>query len=163
MRRRLVDDPPEINLIPLLDMVSLLIQLLLVNSQFGVYAEITTAMGAPSDQPQAGLQLRVDVTMEGFAVSWGEQDGRQRQALPCLSGTCSHPEAWDTAGLAALAGEIKANHPDEQQVQLMMAPDVPFEVMAGAMDALRGSADPNRAMFPDVVMGSVGGAPEGAP
>lgn len=163
MKRRLAEDPPEINLIPLLDMVSLLIQLLLINAQFGVYAEITTAMGAPSDQPQAGLQLRVDVTMEGFAISWGEADGRERQTLACASGACSHPGAWDTAGLAALAGEIKANHPDEQQVQLMMAPDVPFEVMASAMDALRGSADPAQAMFPDVVMGSVGGASGGTP
>ena len=36
---------------------------------------------------------------------------------------------------------------------------LPFEVMALAMDSLRGPPDPARALFPDVVLGSSGAQP----
>jgi hypothetical protein len=150
--RRLASDPPEINLIPLLDMVSLLIQLLLVNAQFGVFAQISTAIGAPSDQPQEGLQLQVGVSPQGFAVSWTEAGGRKEKTLPCASGACSAPESYDAAGLQGLAAEIKRAHPGDASVQLVLGQDVSFEVIARAMDALRGTTD--TPMFPDVVLGS---------
>ena len=151
-RRRLSQDTPEINLVPLLDMVSLLIQLLLVNAQFGVFAQISTAIGAPSSTPQDGLQLQVVVSPQGFAVSWSESSGRQDRDLPCSAGSCSAPTAYDATGLQALALDLKQAHPDEKSVQIVLGDDVPFDVIARAMDALRGSVhDP---MFPDVILGS---------
>ncbi|MEQ1565358.1 MAG: biopolymer transporter ExbD [Myxococcota bacterium] len=151
MTRRLDDDPPEINLIPMLDMVSLLIQLLLVNAQFGVFAEIPADLGAPSDQQIAGVQLRVDVSTSGFGVGWTEPGGPEARTVPCLGGSCAAPESWDHAALAELARKIKGLHPAEAQVQLVVAPDVSFEVVARAMDALRGSE--SGPLFPDVVLG----------
>ena len=150
--RRLADDPPEINLIPLLDMVSLLIQLLLVNAQFGVFAQISGAIGAPSDTPQEGLQLQVAVSPQGYAVSWSEAAGRQQKTLPCASGSCTDPASYDAPALAALAAQVKGSHPADTSVQLVLTDDVPFEVVAKAMDALRGPAD--SPMFTDVVLGS---------
>jgi biopolymer transport protein ExbD len=150
-RRRLVMDTPELNLVPLLDMVSLLIQLLLINAQFGVFAEIGAVLGAPSAEPGQGLQLQVHVTGSGFQVSWEAGGGRESKVLPCSGdGSCAGVESYDAAGLAAVAGELAREFPEEQQVQVRLDPEVSFEVAAKVMDAVRG---PDGTGFPDVVLG----------
>lgn len=148
-RRRLTMDSPELNLVPLLDMVSLLIQLLLINAQFGVFAEVGAALGAPSSAPGEGLQLQIHVNGAGFTASWQDKDGRMQRQLPC-AGPCGPVESYDLAGLAALAAELDQQHPDDQVVQLRLDAEVPFELTARVMDAMRGPGD--RA-FPDVVLG----------
>lgn len=140
-------------------MISLLIQLLLVNAQFGTYAEVATAMGAPSSESLPGLQLRVELSLDGIDASWTTPDGPQQKRMPCASGGCvgsygPDPAAYDLGNLASLARELKAARPDESQVQLALSPEVPFEVMAAAMDALRGPK--GQELFSDVVMGSRG-------
>lgn len=147
-RRRLAMDPPELNLVPLLDMVSLLIQLLLINAQFGVFAEVAAALGAPSEQPPSGLQLVVRVQPRGLVVEHQATEGRvERVELPCEP-RCD-AESYDIAPLSAIAAELDQQHPTEQQVQLHLDPDVPFEVVARVMDGLRG---PTGDAFPDVVL-----------
>jgi biopolymer transport protein TolR len=153
--RRLPVDPPEINLVPLLDMVSLLIQLLLINAQFGVYAEVGSEIaGAPSDAPPQGLLLEVRVQPEGYSVMWSDDGVRRQQVVPCLGGSCSEPDRYDVAALRGFAADLKGRHPSEVQVLVAPGPDVPFDVMVRTMDALRESPD-RRPLFPKVILGDL--------
>jgi biopolymer transport protein ExbD len=150
-RRRMSMDAPELNLVPLLDMVSLLIQLLLINAQFGVYGELATALGSPSTDPGEGLQLQIHATATGFEASWTDRDGAaQGRQYTCPGERCAEPTAYDGPGLTALADELDELYPDAQQVQVRLDAEVPFEVAAMVMDAMRGRGGD---AFPDVVLG----------
>lgn len=153
-RARLPITTPEVNLVPLLDMVSLLIMMLLVNAQFGTYSELEThlAGAAAAEQSAEALGLQVDLTREGFRVAWSQGGARQERSFPCGDG-CADPARWDTAGLRGLAQELKRTHMAEQQVVLTPGEGVPFELVIRAMDALR--ADPaGQPLFPDIVVGT---------
>ncbi len=155
-RRRLSRLPPGINLIPLLDMVSLLIQLMLVNAQFDTYAQVGSKVAAPAagvvEAPdKESLSFEVALTEDGFSASWHEATGAVERKLPCRGG-CADPAAWDADGLERLSAELKTRFPAEQRVVVRPAPGVPFDVIVKTMDALRGPVGGKDAPFPDVVL-----------
>ncbi|HMV67919.1 MAG TPA: biopolymer transporter ExbD [Myxococcota bacterium] len=155
-RERMATDPPEINLVPLLDMVSLLIQMMLINAQFGLFAEVPsmTAVAAEGKMEGEPLALAVHVERDGFRLTWSEGGSRQALMLPCAEKPCATPDAWDRAGLARAAGELKGRHPGEQKVALMPGEGVPFEIVIGAMDTLRegpSAGEAHTELFPDVL------------
>jgi biopolymer transport protein ExbD len=151
--RRLRLDAPELNLVPLLDMVSLLIQMLLVDAQFGVYAEVASAVSAGTAEAtgeQLGLAVRV--APDGFRVQWIEGgEGRERPLL-CDPAPCADLAAWDGDGLRSMLLALKDAHPEERAVVLLPEPGVPFEAVVRAMDVARddGAGQP---LFPDLVVG----------
>ncbi len=149
-RRPFVEEP-SLNLIPMLDMVSLLIQMLLLNAHFGSIVVLPTALGRQTADAAKTLGLTVSVSPSGFDVSWAEAGERSSRGLRCAGGTCEGPESYDAKGLAGLAAEIKKKNPEETAVQLLVHPDVAFECMAVAMDATRGRTGN---LFPDVVLGT---------
>lgn len=152
-RHRLPISTPEINLVPLLDMVSLLIQMLLVNAQFGTYSQVGTHLAGPAaEQSAEKLGLQVDVARTGFTVSWTENGGRVERSLPCGQ-RCDDPAGFDAPGLRALAVHLKSTHVAEQQVVLSPGEGVAFEVIVRAMDALRAD-DSGAPLFPDLVVGT---------
>lgn len=148
-RPRLPVDPPELNLVPLLDMVSLLIQMLLVSAQFGVYAEVDAHVAGGAAAPEGEpLAFEVAVTDDGFSLSWTAEGGRVGQEVACAGGCAAG--GWDGDGLLRAATALKAKHPKEVQVVIRPADGVPFQAVVTAMDALRGdpAAGP---LFPDLV------------
>ena len=152
-RARLPITTPEVNLVPLLDMVSLLIMMLLVNAQIGTYSELETHLaGAAAEQSTEALGLQVDITREGFLVSWSRDGARQERSFPCGE-SCADPSRWDTDGLRGLAQELKRTHQAEQQVVLTPSEGVAFEVVIRAMDALRSDIG-GLPMFTDLVVGT---------
>lgn len=152
--RRLSLEPPELNLVPMLDMVSLLIQLLLINAQFGAFAEVPTALGAPSEDVDPSVfSFQVLVSPTGYRAAWSGAQGTGERDFGC-GGPCERPEQWDTAGLADLATTLKAEHPEASTVVVVPEGDVSFDVIVRTMDALRGGPEPfRRLLFQDVVLG----------
>lgn len=155
-RRRLSRLPPGINLIPLLDMVSLLIQLILINTQFDTYAQVGSQVASPSAGVVEALDkeaLAFEVTLgaDGIEARWHESTGTVERKLPCR-GPCADPAAWDATGLARLAADMKTRFPAEQRVVLRPSPGVPFAVLVTAMDALRGPGGTEAARFADLVL-----------
>ncbi len=147
-RARLSVDTPEVNLVPLLDMVSLLIQMLLVSAQFGAFAELESQVagpGTPEDAERLGLEVRVVAT--GYLVSWTVDGERTERSLACLDEGCTH---WPGPGLTALAQDLKGRHPSERQVVIDPDPGVPFEGVVAAMDAVRSAG--KAPLFPDLVV-----------
>lgn len=151
-RERMPTDPPEINLVPLLDMVSLLIQMMLINAQFGLFAEVPSMSAVASEGPVEGepLALAVHVTREGYKLTWSEGGARQALVVPCSGGTCAEPASWDQDSLRRAAADLKGKHPSERKVALLPGEGVPFEVVITTMDLLRDRGQGGE-LFPDVL------------
>jgi biopolymer transport protein ExbD len=129
-RERLHTDGAEINLIPMLDMVSLLVQVLLMNVQFNAYAQVGArpiTASADATPPAAALDLQIGVSPDGFVASWSEAGARQERRFA----------AEDAASLERLAAELSDAHPDEETAIVVPGGAIPFEVVVGTMDALR--------------------------
>ena len=155
MRRgkRMSTHPPELNLVPLLDMVSLLIQLMLINAQFGSYAELpgSAAVQVPGVPAPERLSLRVTISPEGYEAAWLEAGQKRSEALPCKPTPCAGPDTYDRAALLTLAERLKALAPTETQVVLSPRGDVVYESVTATMDTLRAAGSPPRDLFPEIV------------
>lgn len=150
------DRPPEaddLNLIPIMNLVTLLIPFLLLSAQFVSYAVIDSTLpavcatrcddDAPPDQP---LNLTLALSASGYVLR-GESERHpnlgEGATFPCRTPGCSGPllDAWDVAGLRAALVDLKHDHPYEDHAILVPSPDVPYEAMILAMDALREDPD----------------------
>lgn len=163
-RRRLPMHPPEINLIPMLDMISLLIQVLLLHAQFGALAEVSaTAASRSTDAPPVEeLMITVDVTARGYTVAWTQDGGRRQEALPCAA-ACAVPQDWDAVGLERQMRALKRLRPAQISAVVRPSPEVGFDVLTYTMDAVRGG-EGAEALFPNIAFADApGAAPAPAP
>lgn len=165
----------ELDLVPIMNLVTILIPFLLMASSFVSLAVIDStlpAIGAPqesSDDQEETLSLSIAVTDEGFTVmgndtalkSKDEEGEDPGPNVPCKQLGCPTPEAYDTKELTRLLGELKDRWPDEENVILVPESDVEYEVLILTMDAARNdptntSGGKARDLFPYVVI--AGGA-----
>ena len=154
MRRgnRISTAPPELNLVPLLDMVSLLVQVLLLHVHFGSLADIpATPVGAPVGETSAALALAVDIGDQGYVVRWNDGGEGRSEILPCTS-PCTDTADYPTKGLTSLLESIKDGHPDESQAVVRPISDVRFDVIARTMDLMRATGA--QQLFPDIAIGT---------
>jgi biopolymer transport protein ExbD len=149
-RRRRLSAESELNLIPMLDMVSLLIQLLLLNAHFGSLVTVPSLIGRETEEPLDGAAVQLVVSPQGYELSWTESGQREVRHLPC-KGACSERTDFDLPGLRSAARDVKRNHPDDRSVTVVLHPSLAFESVADAMDAVRGRAG---SLFPDIVLSS---------
>ncbi len=178
--RRSLSKVEELNLIPVMNLVSILIPFLLMAAQFVHLAVIDStlpAIGTPQeveeepDKPP--LRLTVAITDKGLIIGGADQiinpegaeapppaEGEERPpTIPCKSGgTCTSPDDYDYAELTRLLGLIKDEYPDEENVILLPESRIPYEVIVRVMDATRedrenkdASGKP-RLLFPYVVI-----------
>ena len=81
---RLSTAPPELNLVPLLDMIALLVQVLLLHIHFGAIADMpATPVGAPTGEDATVLALSIDISADGYIVRWNDESGGRNEVLPC--------------------------------------------------------------------------------
>ncbi len=164
-------DPP--NLVPIMNLVTILIPFLLLTVTFVHLAVVDSSLPAispirPVGEP--GLGLTVAITDRGFVVAGrtavlGEEgtpiesvdDAGQRSPTLARNQDGSYP--FDE--LVQLMVRIKAAHPDEQNVILMPEDEVSYDVIVSTMDATRDhvpeGAPTRELLFPFVVM--AGGIP----
>lgn len=141
---------PDLNLIPMLDMVSLLIQLLLLNAHFGSLVTVPSLTGRETDAPLDGAAIQLAVTPDALQLSWTESGERRAREIPCR-GDCSAPGGYDLRGLRDACRELKHALPAERSVQLALHPAISFETIAAVMSAARGRTGD---LFPDLVLGT---------
>lgn len=171
----------ELNLTPIMNLVTILIPFLIMAAQFVHLAVIDStlpAIGPPStEQPDPNekppLQLSLAVTGRGITVLGADPilypDGRPEIAegedrpptIPCKSGTCASVDDYDWEELTAKLNLIKDEYPDDQNVILVPDNNVKYELIVRTMDTAR--EDPSRKteagpreLFPFVVI--AGGA-----
>ncbi|HJL17619.1 MAG TPA: biopolymer transporter ExbD [Sandaracinaceae bacterium LLY-WYZ-13_1] len=153
----------ELNIVPFLDIVVNIIIFLLATTE-AVLAIAQLDAQLPQlgrrvgrqqlDDGSSSLNLSVTVTNAGVIVSGSggklapgcadTQTGRVITVPQTSRGTFD----WD--GLTQCASRVKQEFPDETQVILSADPEIQFEAIVNAMDALRGEGpDP---LFPDVML-----------
>jgi len=158
--------PP--NLVPIMNLVTILIPFLLLTVTFVHLAVVDSSLPAitpprPSDDP--GLGLTVAITEDGFLVAGrtailGEGSeaigsiGEATERAPTLARAADGEYPYDA--LTDLMVRIKADYPDETRVVLMPDLGVSYDVIIGTMDATRDHTPPGaparELLFPHPVM-----------
>lgn len=149
----------DLDLLPVMNLISLLIPFLLTATSFVSYASLAAAVPQVVAEPSANKDrpvlvviaadgLRVDASGLGL----GALDGSR---IPCGEGGCEEG-AYDLDSLGKLLGEVKKLRPDAEDVILMPEATVPYEVIISVMDAARErqEADGPHPLFPNLGLGA---------
>lgn len=156
VRRR--SEPPELDLVPVMNLVTILIPFLLFSASFVSLAAIDSTLPAlvdealPKPKPDPALELALEISTEGYEL-------RARQPLPLRETVfyrqdrSTSADTWPSGELADALAEVKREYPEEDTLILVPSGSIPYEVLVRTMDAARGQ---HRELFPSVVM--AGGA-----
>jgi len=178
-KKKRLAEVEELNLIPIMNLVTILIPFMLMSVQFINFAVIDSTLPAigppqPSEEKpdEPPLNLSVAITGEGYTVSGngidgivypdGKPEGEEiGPTIPCKDQGCPTPEAYDTKELTKMLNLIKDDYEDEENVILVPGSRVLYEVLVRTMDATREDienldGDKARELFPFVVI--AGGA-----
>lgn len=147
----------ELNLVPYLDIVTNVIMFLMMTtttaaalSNINVSAPTTGAVGgaAADSQPKHDLNLTVQISDKGFTIAASGAVLKNEQGdVPTIpkSGT-----NYNYAALTKKMRDIKESYADETKVIINANPDITYENVVAAMDAIR--SDGPKALFPDVLL-----------
>jgi len=143
----------ELDLVPIMNLVTILIPFLLIASSFASLAVINSTLPAigPAPEPSPETDLNLKVRIDGYGIHVQGDDARLEggRVLGCR-GACAGPESYDLAGLTSLLGELKAEHADAESVVLVPDGAVSYDVLVATMDATR--ADGDDVLFPQMVI-----------
>lgn len=152
---RLLRKPAELNLVPMIDIFTVLVTFLLMTAVFSRIAVVeldlpSNAAGPAVTEPQ--FRLEVIVRKAGFELTNGTE---VIAAVPKQNG------AYDLAGLTELARLLKEQHPDVDDASVLLEPEIPYDDLIQVMDAVRstettpeGAAKPVRmALFTNIAVG----------
>lgn len=147
----------ELELLPIMNLVTILIPMLLLGATFVRLAVVDSslpAIGPHSDDPPE-LKLTLHVTQEGLELEKVVKgSAADPQAFACSVAPCRGLADYRLADLSAALGEVKDAHPDAEDIVLVPSEDLRYEVLVAVMDATR--TDTRRELFPRAVI--AGGA-----
>ncbi len=170
----------ELDLVPIMNLVTILIPFLLMASSFVTLAAIDStlpAIGPPSEpsdeEPEETLNLSIAITDEGYTIMGSDAvlkteqaDGQKGPTLSCKRSGCDTPDSYDTKQLTEMLSDIKDRWKDEENIILVPESHISYETLIPTMDAAR--EDPSKTetdengqsrkklLFPNVVI--AGGA-----
>jgi biopolymer transport protein TolR len=166
-KRTIVPDPDpselsdELNIVPFLDIVVNIIMFLLMTlTTVAFFSQVEAALpeyrkggiGKRASETEA-LNLNVTVTRAGVIVS-GSGGKLARGCATTAPGKVITVPAdmngeHDWTGLTNCVQRVKEQFEDETRVTLSADPEVPYEDLVAAMDAVRGNEND---LFPDVLL-----------
>ncbi|WII73449.1 biopolymer transporter ExbD [Bdellovibrio sp. 22V] len=124
----------ELNLVPFIDLMSVLITFLLITAvwtqvsmiQIGssLYGKKSDTQPTPTPPPNADVVLKVDVKEIGYVLTVG----KQVISLPMVN------EQFDEAGLVAQLQRVKQLYPEKVDAVVSVADAIPYEQLIKAMD-----------------------------
>lgn len=170
MRKKRVIEETPLDLVPIMNLVTILIPFLLMSAQFVSLAVIDSTLPAisqevvPTDEePEEKLNLSILVTGNGFTITGADailppDDEDNGPKVPCLDAGCRTPESYDYHGLTERLARVKDQHEDEENVILVPGGETPYEVLVHTMDAARDDQEDKdsegkaRLLFPYVVI-----------
>lgn len=124
----------ELNLVPVIDLMSVLITFLLITAvwtqvsmiQIGssIYGKKMDSEPAATPPPNADVVLKVDVKASGYVLTVG----KQVISLPLIS------TQFDDAGLVAQLQRVKQLYPEKVDAVVTVADEIPYENLIKAMD-----------------------------
>lgn len=149
---------PDIDVVPFLNVMVVLIAFLLVNAVFTVVAVLDVNLPSrasasnmpPPDKPQVTLELMI--YKDHLLVN--DRNTGPLKRFDSINGKA------DFKGMHDFLVELKERVPDETKITLLSESDTPYQMLISAMDAVRYRADRvagheiRRALFPDISIGS---------
>lgn len=133
----------ELNLVPFIDLMSVLITFLLITAvwtqvsmiQIGssLYGKSTDSQPTETPPPHADLVLKLDVKDSGYILTVGKQ-------------IISIPKAgadFDDVGLMAQLARVKQLYPEKQDAVVAVAETLPYEMLIRSMDSFLKSGFPS--------------------
>jgi len=146
----------ELNLIPMMNLICMLIPFLLLTAAFVKVAVVDVSSPRFVDGPAPGQareyeppHFTLTITDQGYQIFVNGEKLTSREVgptLPRLNGG-----QYNHDGLRFLAQEIKNRDRTKTSVILSAEPDVPYEELIEVMDAVREDAD-GEPLFPEVVV-----------
>lgn len=153
----------ELNIVPFLDIVTnLILFLLMTSAQVMIVAELDAHLpslargrrASSTDEEGSTLNLSVTISEAGLIVSGSGgklAPGCERmQPGRVITVPRSGDGTFDWAALTACAARVHSQFPDERQVILSADPNIEYENIIHAMDALR--AQGSDELFPDIML-----------
>ncbi len=168
MGEAMAEESGELNLIPYLDIVTNIIMFLLATITFSaVMGNInvntpttsTVTPGKEDETPKQDLNLTVSISERGFTIAasggvlyegwtWGGgglvQTTNNIPTIPIKNGD------YDYVRLTQQMKTIKEKYPDDNKVILNANPQITYEKVVAAMDAIRN--DGPKVLFPEVLL-----------
>jgi|SRR6185312_16989272 len=123
----------ELNLVPFIDLMSVLITFLLITAVWNQVSMIqigSSLYGKRTDQqqpqmtPDADVPLKVDISNRGYTMTLG----RQVINLPMVKGD------YDEVGLVAQLEKAKQLYPNKTDAAIAMSDELPYERLIRGMD-----------------------------
>ena len=163
-RRHGDEGDTDLNLIPIMNLVLMLIPAILITAAFVEITVINVSApqiggGAPQEPQEKPdkppLNLTIVLTDQGFTIAGAggvlgqEQEDPNAQKGPTIPMTSDGKYDWPA--LTKKLVEIKDAFPEETKVIINAEPDIKYEFLVGTMDASRETSD-HRELFPDVVL-----------
>jgi biopolymer transport protein TolR len=140
----------ELNLVPFIDLMSVLITFLLITAvwsqismiQIGssVYGKKSDSQSPPPPPPLADIPLRLDVKEFGFRLVVGEQ----KFELPKAG------DQYDIGMLLSRLAEVKEKYPEKQDAVITVDDEIAYESLIIGMDTLLQGG------FPSISVSTVG-------
>ena len=143
----------NLNIVPMIDMMVILVFFLIFTAVFSktniLELNLPAADNSVPDLPQ-GLQLEVIVRDGAIEVS--DRATGLLRSLPKAAG------AYDLKGLSDYLWLVKSKFPEKQDATILLAPEIPYEVLVEIMDTVRVHEVPGgnwaRAeLFPNIAVG----------
>ena len=143
----------ELDLVPIMNLVTILIPFLLLSASFVSLASIDSTLPAicpdPAPTPTAEpLGLRITVTPDGYRLEADQPLDAVDTDLPRARGPMT-PDSWPLERLELGLERLKRAYPHEDTVVLVPSGSVPYEALIATMDTARGE---HSGLFPGVVM-----------
>jgi len=127
--------PSELMLVPMIDIFTVLVTFLLMTAVFSRITIVQLDLPSAADGKPAEPEFRLEVIVrkEGFELTNGTQ---QIAAIPQVNGE------YDLKSLSELALALKREHPQTEAASVLMEPEVRYDFLIQAMDAIRDTEVP---------------------
>jgi biopolymer transport protein ExbD len=155
VRKRATGDG-KLNLMPVMNLVTILIPMLLATAELAEVASIETTAPGIADEgevlPPGEAPLVLRVSSVGVAVDGVPEGVTIETELRCAGDVCARAADYPLEQLTEALAQVKGAHPSDDRVIIEPAGNVPYGVLVAVMDAAR-TDGAGEMMFPRVVVG----------
>jgi biopolymer transport protein ExbD len=135
-RKSHLSEPAEVNITAFMNLMVILVPFLLITAVFSRITILDLNLPVPGTpqaerQPDETEQLQLEVIVRQNVIEVGD---RKRGLLKAVAVTS---DGGHLKEISALLQEIKARHPDKQDITLLLEQDIAYQRLVAMMDTLR--------------------------
>jgi biopolymer transport protein ExbD len=130
-RRRNAEQAGELNIMPFMNLMVILLPFLLVTAVFSRTAVLELNLPGPSTTEQTQADLALEITVRDDAIEIGDR------ATGLLTALANGADGYDLAGLSDYLVRIKARFPEKVDATVLVEPDVSYDAVVHVMDTVR--------------------------